>query len=83
MSEGELKELVAMVTPQHVLELALAVQKGGSGRARFDFYKVLNALSADVDIGTGAERRHVVARLREAVIAAVNQTEAMSYAKGT
>jgi len=75
MTEEELNELVASVTPERLRALGQTLEDTFHLRRRtgVPVVSLLRALTAGADVGAGAEYRHVMARLTEAIRFAVQQ----------
>ncbi len=75
MTEGELNQLVATVTPERLRVLGRTMEDvlHLRGRTGVPLVSLLRALTAGADVGAGAEYRHVMARLTEAIRAVVQQ----------
>jgi|GEM_PF-2033825 len=84
MNEQELEALVATVTPERMRQLVLELepQQPEADRGTVPLYALLEALTVGLPIAAAAERSPVEMRLRQAVIAAVNQIEGMTFVEG-
>jgi len=84
MNENELDVLVATVTPERVRQLVLELepQQPKVNRGTVPLYELLDTLTEDLPVSEAAERSPIEMRLRQAVIAAVGQTESLTFVEG-
>jgi len=84
MNEQELEAFLATVTPERVRKLVLKLEpkQPKVNRGTVPLYELLDALTIDLPITEAAERSPVEMRLRQTVIAAVEQIEGMTFVEG-
>ncbi len=84
MNEQELEALVATITPERIRQLVLELepQQPKADRGTVPLYAVLEALTTHLPISDAAERSPVEMRLRQTVIAAVKQIDALTFVEG-
>lgn len=85
MNTQELDELAASVTPEKVRQVALAIWRKRRHRElrAVQLYRIVKALGANAETGESREYWRAWGRLREAGIAAANQTDDMTYIAAT
>ena len=85
MTQEELDELVASVTPERLRALALTVWGTfrRRGRTAVPVMALVEGLMAGLDTGEGPERRQVMADLYHALLATVQQMPDAMYVPGS
>jgi hypothetical protein len=84
MSQQDVDDLIASVTPQRVRELVLELepQQPTVNRGTVPLYEILEAVSAELPTTDAAERSAVEMRVRQATIDAVAQVDGMIFVEG-
>ena len=79
---NELDALVSSITEDKVYQVAADLARGQKRRRKARgalLYRVVEALVADVNLADPAEYDRAVARVREAAVAVVKQSDRMAY----
>lgn len=84
MDETRVQAVLDAVTPERVRELVLRLepQQPAVNRGRVPLWALYEPLSAGLPQRTGAEQADLEIRLREAIIAAIEQAEGMRFVEG-
>ena len=84
MNKQELEALLAIVTSDRVRQLVLKLepQQAKANRGTVPLYEVLEALSQGQPARQATERFQIEVGLRQAIIAALDQVEGMTFVEG-
>ena len=84
MNEQELNAFVTSVTAERVRQLALEIEarQPKINRGTAPLFEILEELTIDLPLTAASELSPVEMRLREAVIAAVQQIDGMNFVEG-